>query len=64
MAATVLACVLTEVVVVGLSALEQARSFPPPQGEDWLVGMALPNEDVVISEGLSLGADVDRQDGN
>lgn len=58
MATTVLACVLTEVVVVGLSVLEQARSFPPPQGEDWLVGMAPPNEYVVTSERLSLGADV------
>lgn len=47
MAATVMACALTEVVVMELSALEQVRRFPPPQGEDWLVGMAPPNEDVV-----------------
>lgn len=58
MATTVLGCVLAEVVVVGLSTLEQVRRFPPLQGEDWLVGMSLPNEDVVISEGLSLQAEV------
>lgn len=59
-AATVLACVLTEVVVVELSALEQARSFAPPQGEDWLVGMAPSNKDVVIFEGLGSWVKMDR----
>lgn len=64
MAATVLACVLTEVVVVGLSALEQTRSFPPPQGEDWLVGMAQSNKAVVIFEGLGvLGGDGQAEQG-
>lgn len=58
MATTVLGCVLEEVVVVGLSTLEQVLRFPPLQGEDWLVGMSLPNEDVVISEGLNLEAEV------
>lgn len=40
---TVLACALTEGAVVGLFTLEPAPTFPPPHGEDWLVGMALPD---------------------
>lgn len=54
---TVLACVLTAVAAVGLSAWEQVRGFPPSQGEDWLVGMAALKEDLINSEGLRFRTD-------
>lgn len=43
--ATVLGCVRTD-TGVRPSVLEWSRSFPPSQGEDWLVGMAPTNKEL------------------